>query len=52
MSRSFFPPFPSAGMPAEATTTWLPSSAFLVTGLAGRAWPQLLPELTPHPKMC
>lgn len=47
-----FLPFPSAGKLGAATVTWLPSSTFLVMGLAGRAWPQLLPELSSHTKMC
>lgn len=31
--------------------TWLPFSTSLVTGLAGCAWPQLLPELFSHAKL-
>ena len=52
ISLSLFSPFPSAGKLGGATATWLPFSTFLMTGLAGRAWPQLLPELYSHTKMC
>lgn len=51
-SRSLFCPFPSAGKLAVATATWLPFSTSLVMGLAGRAWPQLLLELSSCTKMC
>lgn len=52
ISQAFFSPFPSAGKLGGATATWLPFPTFLVTGLAGRAWPQLLPELSFRTKMC